>query len=131
MTIQYPKPDGAFTFLVEDVRPEQGNKATMLGVMFGTDITLPNAQPGGVIPSLAFVTAFRDGLGTFGCRFKLTSPSGMILVDKQHTPITISPTNAAVVVSMFKPFAVPEFGRYKYELYLDTQVYEYTCDLHS
>jgi hypothetical protein len=107
--------------LCDDVRPEIGNKLTLLG-LYGTDILLSSNAPL-TLPSIVFAFLIRDGEGTFQGRLRVLRPNGEPFFEapEPHS-VTIIPGTSVTEVSKFVPFPV-EIGTYTVEFFLDQHRY--------
>lgn len=111
------------TFLLADsLRPDVGNKATILGAFAAGRITL---SPAGSLPAafpLALYVVFADGEGKFRAEVRITTPSGKIDTHEigQVEKLPVDPMQISV---NFQNFIVEELGDFTFELLLDGHAY--------
>ena len=121
-------PDKVDFLLADDIRPELGEKITILGTYGGDAVILEGQQhmPGMAMPSLAILCIGRGGEGTIRVDASLTSPTGKHsqAMPKPNEIVKEKKRNLALVFK-FQPFLIEQFGTFIFKLKLDDKEYPF------
>ena len=111
MTKQAPTNANSLFLVCEGVRPEAGNKLTLVGFYAGDRIVVPIGTERVLLNSLAFLLIFRDGQGTFKTGVSLRSPSGKELFeDSPIRDVELKENSTHTFAFQIVPFQSEEFG---------------------
>lgn len=136
----YPK---RVRFLIADDVRAEGLKPIILG-LFADDlvvIPIPPDQPdpstGGtpvLLQSLAILTAFIGGKGSFKMEVSLYQPDGTAIFENKKVEEGISsptPTKKGNInfIAKFMPFSIPNFGKYRFVIKLDKKEFTYMFEI--
>lgn len=124
-------------FIADDIRTE-GPKPMLIGLLVDDAVGLgiPAGQPEPskespiMLQSLAILTSFIGCKGTYAAETSLYQPNGTALFEHQKLEGGIKADveggeGNINFIAKFMPFAIPEFGPYKFVFKLDEKVYEY------
>lgn len=132
---QFPTAE-KITFLVaEDIRPEVGNKLSLLGFLAGDIYIDPEARKKAAkdgkkiaIP-IAIVFSIGDGNGVFDIRVGLVAPNGQEMwASKKPTPAKLTPgLTRTIALKLLSMEAID--GTYSAQLRVDGKVYTRTFNI--
>ena len=124
-------------FIADDIRSD-GPKPMVIGLLVddfvGLDMPVDNPVPTKDAPimlqSLAILASFIDCNGPFEAETSLYQPDGTALFEHQKLEGGINSDKATGknninFIAKFMPFAIPEFGVYKFSIKLDENEYDY------
>lgn len=120
---KYPSEDELQLLVCEDVRAEEGNKHTLIGVFSGDTIYINDAPVAhGLMGSLAIFARFLGGEGSFALQLGMTTPSGKQLLKEEIRQAEKVANAAMVIVGKVVPFPL-EPGKYTVVVKLDDKSY--------
>jgi hypothetical protein len=126
-----PRPDEVTLLISEDVRPDLGNKISLLGFFMGGDIGFQKGTPLPVIlSSVTFIFWVKGGEGTFSQTVKLLKPDDSVFFESTPNQFEKKPNQAAALILKLAPFNIPVIGDYKVIMTLDGTGYEHIVPIH-
>lgn len=121
-----------FSFVVcEDVRAEQGQKISLMGVLPGTmiiskaDFEKAKAESKNLkVNQLCFFFHLSEGEGKFKARMALVTPDGTVNKTEDFGEVEVTADEPLAIMLKIAPFTVHALGNYKMRLTLDDKNYE-------
>lgn len=123
-------PEKFYAILAEDVRPEPGNKLSVLGFHAAPIILLPDSivldgEKKAVIDSICPVFIFLDGQGDFEMQVEVFDPGNHRLFDARKDKTTKEPKKALTLAFKYSPFPIPTLGEFRFLVTLDKKPFEF------
>lgn len=123
--MRYPKDAEVLFLMCDDVRREEHNKFTLVGVSTAGRTHIDGAKAGKdevvAIPRISFFFAISGGEGKFAVRLRILYPDGTLVSEENAGDFDKSLDSAINLILTASPFVVREFGEYTVELYLDKE----------